>query len=293
MPPTHVSAFPVRFDECDMYGHVNHAVYLRYMEEAAFQATAAIGYPIARYQEMSRAWFVRETDVEYLSPLRYGDAVEVKTWAVDFRRVRGRRAYELRRAADGEVVARGHSDWVYMDTEQQRPVSIPDEMVAAFLPDGPAPGTPPREPFPDAPPPPPGAFRHCRRVEWADVDPAGHANNAVYLSYLEDCAVQDAVSRGWPISRMVDDGGFAIVVRRYRIEYRQQARLDDELELATWVSDVRRVTAVRHYTIRRPADGALLARARARWAWIDLESGRPRRIPSDLIADLAPAIVAG
>jgi len=92
---------------------------------------------------------------------------------------------------------------------------------------------------------------------------------------------------------MVDEGGFAIVARRYRIEYRQQARLDDELELATWISDVRRVTAVRHYTIRRPADGALLARARARWAWIDLETGRPQRIPSDFVADFAPAVVHG
>jgi len=54
---------------------------------------------------------------------------------------------------------------------------------------------------------------------------------------------------------------------------------------------VRRVTVVRHYTIRRPADGALLARAR--WAWIDLESGRPQRIPSDFIADFAPAVVSG
>jgi acyl-CoA thioester hydrolase len=289
----HHFSFAIRYDDCDPYGHVNHAAYLRYMLEAAFSASAALGYPVDRYREMGRLWFVRDTQIEYLSPLRYGDQVSVTTWVVDFRRVRSRRAYELRRAGDEALAARAVTDWVFLDSERQRPASVPPGMETAFLPAGPEPETPPREPFPAPPAPPPGVYRQQRRVSWSDLDPAGHVNNARYLNFLEDCAIGDARSRGWPIARMLGEGGFAIVARRYRIEYQQPAHLDDELEVATWISDVRRASAVRHYTVRRAEDGELLARARALWAWVDPVSGRPLRIPEGFIADFSANIVPG
>lgn len=291
MIPIHTITLPIRYDECDMYGHVNHANYLRYMQEAAFAASTAVGYDAARYEAMERAWLVRESDVHYLSPLRYGDAVDIKTWVLDFRRVRSRRAYEMRRSGSEELVARAVTDWIFVDRATQRPVSIPSKVAAAYLPHDAPQDVPPRERFPQAPPPPPGVYRQQRRVQWSDVDPTQHVNNAVYLSYLEDCAIRDAASRGWPISRMIEEGGFAIVARRYRIEYRGQALSDDELEVATWISDVKRATAVRHYTIRRAADGEVLTRARALWVWVDLETGRPRRIPENFMSDFAPNVV--
>lgn len=289
--PTHTITLPVRYDECDMYGHVNHATYLRYMQEAAFAASAAVGYDAARYEAMDRAWLVRESDVEYLLPLRYGDRVDVNTWVVDFRRVRSQRAYELRRNGSEELAARAMTDWIFIDRGTQRPVSIPPEVASAYLPDGAPRNAAPREPFPQAPPLPIGVYRQRRRVQWSDVDPTQHVNNAVYLSYLEDCAIRDAVSRGWSVSRMLEEGGFAIVARRYRIEYRRQALLDDELEVATWISDVKRATAVRHYAIKRVTDDELLTRAWALWVWVDLETRRPRRIPDNFIADFTPNIV--
>ncbi|MDX1663323.1 MAG: thioesterase family protein [Candidatus Promineifilaceae bacterium] len=302
-PALYTTEFPIRYDECDPYGHVNHAVYLRYMQEAAFQATAAVGYPMSWYEAQGRAWLVRDTDIEYLAPLHYGDRVRVRTWVLDFRRVRSRRAYELyrlpaaggvgERAPSGEaqLAARAVTDWVYLERETQRPLTVPPEMVAAFMPAGPPPDAPPRERFPEPPPPPVGVFIQSRRVQWADLDPADHVNNATYLGFLEDCAVQDALSRGWPVKRMLEEGRFAIVARRFRIEYKAPAVLNEELNVSSWVSDLRRISAVRHYAVHRAADGALLTRARARWAWVDPESGRPRRIPEDFIADFAPNIV--
>lgn len=282
----HERTFKVRHYECDAYGHVNHANYVRYMQEAAFDATAAAGYDLARYQAMERIWLVRHTDITYLRPLTYGDSVIVKTWVVDFRRVRSRRAYELRLASTGEIVAQAMTDWVFLDHQSARPVSIPADLVQAFMPDGPPAEVPPREPFPDAPPPPAGVFKMRQHIEWRDIDGAQHTNNATYVTYLENCSVLAAASLGWPMSRM-KEVGFGIIARRYRIEYLLPALQDDELELATWFSDVKRVTAIRHYTIRRVADGALLARAQGLWVWLDLASGRPVRIPAELLADFA------
>lgn len=292
MPLIHERTFRVRHYECDAYGHVHLVNYLNYMQEAAFDASAAAGYDLARYEAMGRHWLVRETDIEYLHPLRYGDSVQVKTWVADFRRVRSRRAYELRLAGSGELVARAHTDWAFLDSATGRPVPIPLGMMSDFFPEGVPEQAPPRSRFPPAPTPPPGVFRLRRRVQWRDIDAAQHVNNAVYLAYLEDCEVQAAAAHGWPQARMRMEG-FAIVARRHQIEYRQPGVLGDELELATWVSDVKRTTAVRHYTATRASDGALLLRARMLWGTVDVKTGQPIRIPDTFLAHLAPNIAGG
>jgi acyl-CoA thioester hydrolase len=290
MPLTHQRTFRVRHYECDAYGHVNDTNYLRYMQEAAFDASAAVGYDLARYQAMGRHWLVHETDVEYLHPLRYGDSVQVKTWVADFRRIRSRRRYEFRLAGNDDLIAQAQTDWVFLDTATQLPTPIPPEMVNAFLPEGSFESHTGSNRFPTPPPPPPGVFKMRRRVEWRDIDPAGHVNNAVYLSYIEDCGLQVVAAHGWPIERTVAEG-FAMVARKHHIQYLNQAVLDDELELATWASNIKRTSAVRHFTISRVSDGELLTRARTVWVWVDVKTDQPIRIPSHFLADFATNIV--
>ena len=288
MPLTHTRTFRVRYYECDKYGHVNHTNYLRYMQEAAFDASAAAGYDLARYEAMDRFWLVRATDIEIMRPLSYADSVQVKTWVADFRRVRSRRMYEFRLAGAEESVARACTDWAFLDSTTGRPVPIPPDMVAAFLPEGPPDKARPH--FPSSSPPA-GVFRLRRPVEWEDIDGAQHVNNAAYLAYMEDCAVRVTAAHGWPLARMRAEG-FMIVARRHQIEYRQPALLDDELELSTWLSSVEPTYAVRHYTVTRASDDALLAHGRSLLSWLDTKTEQPVSIPSDFLKDLAPNIAA-
>jgi acyl-CoA thioester hydrolase len=290
MPPSHTSTFKVRNYECDAYGHLNHANYLRYMEEAAFNASAAVGYPKERYESMGHLWLARETDIEYLQPLFYGDNVEIKTWVADFRRVRSIRRYEFRHAGSDELVARASTDWVYLDRATMRPSAVPPEMVAAFAGDDPVETAAPRDSFPTAPPPPPGVFKLRRRVEWRDIDSAQHVNNAVYLNYVEDCGMQVLSAFGWSATR-IRENGLGIFARRERIEYRQPSVLDDELEIATWAFDIKRISGTRYYVITRARDGELLAQVHSMLVWTDLASGKPARIPDVFLADFAPNIV--
>jgi acyl-CoA thioester hydrolase len=289
MPLITESTFHVRHYECDAYGHVNNANYLRYMQEAAFEASAAAGYTVARYQALKRIWYVRESDITFLRPLAYGESASVKTWVSDFRRIHCHRAYELFEQASGDIAARASTDWVFLDADSLRPLTIPPEIVAAYWPDGSPEEIPPRERFPKAPDPPPGMFTMRRPVRWRDIDGAGHVNNASFMTYIEDCSVEVAAAYGWPMTRMME-GGFGIIARRYRIEYRLPAFLGDELEVSTWVSDPRRATAVRHYTVKRVVDGALLARAHVLWVWVELATGRPRRIPPGFLDEFADNI---
>lgn len=285
-------AFRVRHYECDAYGHVNNAQYLRWMQETAMDASAAVGYDEAAYTRLGTLWLIRETQIEYLSALRYNDRIEVHTWVGDFRRVRSRRHYEIVRIDDGvdpAPVARGCSDWVYLDRATQRPLTVPLEMIAAFRPYSALdePGAPvKRDPFPEPPPPPPGAYTWTHRVEWRDLDAAGHVNNATYLNYLEECGVRAAEALGWPMIRMRQEN-LAIMARSHRIEYLNPATLGDILHVTTYLDEIKRSTAVRHYRIARD-DGTLIARSRSLFMFVNISTGALLRIKPEWVASFAP-----
>ncbi|MFC1465471.1 MAG: thioesterase family protein [Candidatus Brachytrichaceae bacterium NZ_4S206] len=289
MPLVHTSAFKVRFYECDLYGHVNNANYLRYMQEAAFEASAAAGYDPQRYAQMGRTWYAHATDIEYVRPAQYGDTITVKTWVADFRRVTSRRAYELHSTATGALVARAMTDWAFLDAMTQKPVAIPDELIQSFFPEGVPEQRPHREKFPLAPPAPEGAYRLRRRVQWRECDSAGHVNNAVYAEWAEECGMQCIAHYRWPVMRMAE-AGIGIFYRRMWIEYLRPALFDDEIEVVAWLSEVKRATAMRHFIVTRLSDGALLARINVLGVCADVRTGAPRRIPQEMRDDFRPNI---
>jgi acyl-CoA thioester hydrolase len=291
MPHTYTRTFRVRYYECDAYGHLNSINYLRYMQETAFDASADAGYDLQRYEAMNRYWLVHETTIEYLLPLYYNQEVEVKTWIADFRRASSRRAYEFRLAQTNNLCARAFTDWVFLDATTQQPTGIPDTLINDFYPEG-KPGVfPRRQPFPILPEPPAEVFSIRRRVSWQDIDSMRHINNAVYMTYASECGFQAIAAFGWPLERMIQTG-FAIVIRRCQIQYLQSGLLDEELEISTWASDVRRSMASRHYTICRLNDGALLSRVNMFSVWVDLKTGKPVRIPQQFLNDFAANITS-
>ena len=131
--------------------------------------------------------------------------------------------------------------------------------------------------------PPAHAYAHAFSVEPADIDELGHANNVVWIRWVNEAAIAHSRSVG-----LGPDAYFALgvlwVVRRHDIEYLVPALPGEALEAATWVASLRGATSLRKTVIRRKTDGALLARASTTWALVDLETGRPRRIPKEIMA---------
>lgn len=289
MPLTHTRSFPVRYYECDTYAHLNNGNYLRYMQEAAFDASRAAGYDNNRYHQLNAIWLIRDTEVEFLRPLRYGDTVEVKTWVGDFGRVRSRRLYEFHVTGSEELYARGSTDWVFLNVETFQPMAIPAEMKANFFPEGPPKEISRRNRFPAAPPAPPGVVSLNRKVAWSDLDPTGHVNNAQYLAYLDDAGTLAAETYGWGLPRLLEEG-FGWVARKLRIEYLLQARLGEELVVTTYLSDMKSASCIRHYLIHYAGSEELVARAYVQWAFVEIAAHRPARIQPQLGEDFAPNI---
>lgn len=242
MSYVHTSSYRVRHYECNAHGTVHHANYLRYMQEAAFDASEAVGYGAARYAEIGYQWLAYETEITYLRPLHYNDHIEVKTWVMDFRRVRSLRRYEVYCA--GEQVAVASTDWVLLNAQTNYPASIPQEIIDAYAQGESVSRADSRPAFPRLPDPPPDAFTHDYQVTWRDIDGAQHVNNAIYLYYAEDTA-------------RLTGGEHAL--RHYRIEYKYPAMLDDRITVTTWIGG----EGQRYFVITRADDGKLLTRITA------------------------------
>ena len=286
MPLVHEQSFRVRFHDSDMHKMVRDASWLRYMQEAAFAASAAAGYPEERYQVIRRLWLIRETVLDLRSPLRYGDSVRIRTWVENFGKVRSRRAYELRRDGADELIAVAHTDWVLIDLDTEWPAIIPDEMIASFSPEGAVRDTSSRQRFPVTPPAPENAWRQQQVVQWRDLDSVGHVNNAVYADYMEDAAHRELAARGWPVGRMAE-AGIDVATQTLRIEYQRPALPGDELVITTWSAGVSPAGALRYTTIERAGD--LLAQAHTRWGCVDAVTREPVAFPDALMADLEAA----
>src|SRR5215472_2082274 len=100
MTPRFTRRFRVRHYELDALGRVHGVSFLRYMQEAAIEASTALGFSPDWYSERGVGWVVRKLAVRYHAPAAYGDEVEVATWLSGIRGVRSIREYDLTRVRD-------------------------------------------------------------------------------------------------------------------------------------------------------------------------------------------------
>ena len=70
--------------------------------------------------------------IEYLSPAFADEEVVALTWVVNFRRVRSIRRHKFFRKSDNTLLARGETEWVFVDAESGTPRKIPDEVMQLF-----------------------------------------------------------------------------------------------------------------------------------------------------------------
>ena len=118
------------------------------------------------------------------------------------------------------------------------------------------------------------------RVRYAEIDAQGHVNNAVYLSYFEVGRVEWLRAAGLSY-RELEEQGYGIVVVEVLAHYRRAAFFDDELTLRTELADLSRASMRFEYVVSR--DGELLVTGHTRHACVNLATGKPIRVPEELL----------
>lgn len=147
--PRYAAHFRVRQYEMDALGHVNNAVYLHYLEQAATEHSVAAGYSAVRLRALGGTFVVRRHEIDYLRPASGDDVLQVLTWAEAFRGARAFRGYAIHHlgadddrtdrfvppdyAPPGPPLVTARTLWVWFDIATNRPRRLPSEMYPAFL----------------------------------------------------------------------------------------------------------------------------------------------------------------
>ena len=229
----HQSHFPVRIFDVDVFGELRTPVLLRFLWQAASDASTAVGYDLEWYERTGTLWIIRRTRLDWLAPVRYRDELTIRTWVSDIRRVRSQREYVVERAADGATVVRAATDWVYVDLARGALVQPPAALQQALMPDG---VTSQKRPPSPAAPPPDGAVRLVRRVELADLDTVAHVNNSQYSVFVEQMVWDALAARGWALDVRAGTPRPRLVA--HDLEYFEAAQYGDQLAGAVWVPSV-------------------------------------------------------
>ena len=135
LPAPHLHRVRAREQDIDGYGHVNNAVYVGWLDEAAWSHSAALGLPAERCLATRRGMAVWRTQLNYVAAAFAGDEVEAATWIVaSDGRLRVDRRFQLRRASDGRTLVRALVHYVCIDLDTGRPRRMPPEYASAYRP---------------------------------------------------------------------------------------------------------------------------------------------------------------
>jgi len=123
-------SFTAQPDDIDIMGHVNNAVWVRWMEEiaTAHWMSLATADDIARY-----VWVVSRHEIDYKGNVGLGETVVAQTFVPDPPRgARFDRRVDFF-GADGKLKVSARTSWAMIDVASGRIARIPAEMAAPFL----------------------------------------------------------------------------------------------------------------------------------------------------------------
>lgn len=119
----------VEVDDIDEMGHVNNAVYLKWVQAAVLRH-----WRLFAPKEVAAAhlWVALKHEISYLHPAFLNDHVVVR---VVLQKLLGARAFYKTMINHGnDVLAEVESCWCCLDSVTRRPVRLTSDIVARFLP---------------------------------------------------------------------------------------------------------------------------------------------------------------
>ena len=129
MSPLYTHRVEVRFADCDPLGHVNHARYLTYLEQARFALWSKIwGFTgeTAMTAAGGAGLILARAECDYKAPATYGDTLDVTVLLAGIGRTSFTYAYEVTDVATSRLMAAARTVIVLYDYAAAAPVAIDD-----------------------------------------------------------------------------------------------------------------------------------------------------------------------
>ena len=118
-------------------------------------------------------------------------------------------------------------------------------------------------------------FVHREQVRFRDLDPMGHVNNAVFLTYIEQARVSFLTEVG--AATALED--MNIIVARVEIDFRAPVRIGQEVEISVRATRFGAKSFDLDYVLH--VDGEVVAEAKSVQVAYDYDRREPMLLPKE------------
>lgn len=124
-------------------------------------------------------------------------------------------------------------------------------------------------------------YQFDSRIRYSEVDKECNLTLTALMNYFQDCSVahSESLDRG---VRYLSENHMAWVLSSWQICCDNMPRLFDEVTVSTWAYDMKAFYGYRNFTMDRK-NGERLAYANSVWVLVDTLTGRPVKVPEDII----------
>ncbi|SCW35667.1 Acyl-ACP thioesterase [Lachnospiraceae bacterium C10] len=199
----------IRFSETDGNLKLTCTGLIDLLQDCATFHSEDVGFTCQMLGEQDLGWFVTNWQVHLNALPSIGDRIVVRTYPYHFRGMMASRYFVIE-GEDGTLYATANSIWVLMNRKTNKPQRAPKEMIEAYAPD-----EDPTEEFESRKIPVEAGLVEAGRVvvDTSFLDTNGHVNNGRYVQLASHVLLQDSSYRA------------------FFVEYKQQARLGDEITI--------------------------------------------------------------
>ena len=117
-------------EDIDELGHVNNAVWVRWIQDVATAHWEAAAAP---EHQTAYLWVVIRHEIDYLRAVLPGEAVTARIWVPDPPRGAKFDRHILFVGEDGKPRVRSVTTWAMLDRASGRALRVPAEVAAPFL----------------------------------------------------------------------------------------------------------------------------------------------------------------
>ena len=117
-------------EDIDILGHVNNAVWVKWIQDVAVAHWHAIAAP---EHHDAYIWVVTRHEIDYRGSVLEGETVTAETWVPEPPKGARFNRYMKFTGADGKVRVEAKTTWAILDRATGRLVRVPPEVAAPFL----------------------------------------------------------------------------------------------------------------------------------------------------------------
>jgi acyl-CoA thioester hydrolase len=119
-------------EDIDSFGHVNNAVYLRWLTECAWAHSAYVGLPEEVCVTLRRGMAVRNVQLDMVAATYLDDELKIGNWLTECNGLRATRVYQIVNLGARLTILRGRLDFVCLNLDNGRPTRMPKEFLQGY-----------------------------------------------------------------------------------------------------------------------------------------------------------------